>query len=103
MKLTTHLHLVPRSGKRGAVPALSQYVSMAWCLIKQRIVFVAWYLFKYKDNFTLLWFTAEIRYVLREVIYHMAKIVEKLVYCLPGIKCALKISMRYSEIYLDVY
>jgi hypothetical protein len=36
MKLTAHLHLVPRSRKRGAVPPLAQYVFMAWCLIKHR-------------------------------------------------------------------
>jgi hypothetical protein len=39
-KLTTHLHLVPRSRMRGATPPLPQYVFMAWCLVKHR------------DNFT---------------------------------------------------
>jgi hypothetical protein len=34
VKLTTHLHLVPRLGMRGAV-LLAQYVFMALCLIKQ--------------------------------------------------------------------
>jgi hypothetical protein len=41
MKLTTHLYFVPKSRIRGAIPPLSQYVFMAWCLVKQR------------DNFTL--------------------------------------------------
>jgi hypothetical protein len=40
VKLTTHLHLVPRSRLRGAIPPLPQYVFMAWCLVKHR------------DNFT---------------------------------------------------
>jgi hypothetical protein len=40
MKLTTYLHLVPRSRMRGAVPPLPRYVSMEWCLVKHR------------DNFT---------------------------------------------------
>jgi len=32
-KLTTHLHLVPRLRKRGAIPPLPQYVFMTWCLV----------------------------------------------------------------------
>jgi hypothetical protein len=40
VKLTIHLHLVPRSRMRGAIPPLPQYVFMAWCLVKHR------------DNFT---------------------------------------------------
>jgi hypothetical protein len=36
MKLTTHLHLVPRSRMRGAISPLPQYVFMAWCLVKHR-------------------------------------------------------------------
>jgi len=43
VKLTTHPHLVPRSRMRGAMPPLTQYVFMAWCLVKHR------------DNFTLLY------------------------------------------------
>jgi hypothetical protein len=35
-----HLHLVPRSRMRGAIPPLPQYVFTAWCLVKHR------------DNFT---------------------------------------------------
>jgi len=35
VKLTTHLHLVRRLGMRGAIPPVPQYVSMAWCLVKQ--------------------------------------------------------------------
>jgi hypothetical protein len=33
MKLTTHLHLVPRSKNCGAIPPLPQYVFMAWYLV----------------------------------------------------------------------
>jgi hypothetical protein len=40
VKLTTHLHLAPSSGMRGAIPPLPQYV------------FMAWYLVKHRDNFT---------------------------------------------------
>jgi hypothetical protein len=36
VKLTTHLHIVPRSRMREAIPPLPQYVSMAWCLVKHR-------------------------------------------------------------------
>jgi hypothetical protein len=39
VKLTTHLHLVPRSRMRGSIPPLSQYVFMAWCLVKHRYNF----------------------------------------------------------------
>jgi hypothetical protein len=42
VKLTTHLHLVPRSRMRGAIPPLLHYVFMAWCLVKRR------------DNFTFI-------------------------------------------------
>jgi hypothetical protein len=34
VKLTTHLHLVPRLRTRGAIPPLNQYVFMAWYLVK---------------------------------------------------------------------
>jgi hypothetical protein len=34
VKPTTHLHLVPRSRIRGAIPPLPQYAFMAWCLVK---------------------------------------------------------------------
>jgi hypothetical protein len=34
MKLTTHLHLVPRSRMRGAIPQLLQYAFMALCSVK---------------------------------------------------------------------
>jgi len=43
VKLTTHLHLVPRSRMCGILPPFPQYVLMAWCLVKHR------------DNFTLSW------------------------------------------------
>jgi hypothetical protein len=39
MKLITHLYLVPRLIMCGAIPPLSQYVFVAWCLIKQDIRF----------------------------------------------------------------
>jgi hypothetical protein len=34
VKLTTHLHLVPRSRMCGAIPPLPQYAFMAWCSVK---------------------------------------------------------------------
>jgi hypothetical protein len=40
VKLTTHLHLVPMSRMRGAIPPLPQYLFLAWCLVK------------HSDNFT---------------------------------------------------
>jgi hypothetical protein len=40
VKLTTHLHLVPRLSVSGSIPQLRQYVLMAW------------YLGKHRDNFT---------------------------------------------------
>jgi len=33
VKLTTHLHLVPRSRMCGAIPSLPQYAFMAWCSV----------------------------------------------------------------------
>jgi hypothetical protein len=45
MKLTTQLHLVPRSSMHTAIPPLHQYVFMAWCLVK------------HKENFTFTFFT----------------------------------------------
>jgi len=39
VKLSTHLHLVPRSRMRGVINPLPQYAFM-WCLVKHR------------DNFT---------------------------------------------------
>jgi hypothetical protein len=44
VKLTTQLHLVPRSRMSGAIPPLPVYVFMAWCLVKHR------------DNFTFFTF-----------------------------------------------
>jgi len=46
-------HLVLRLRMRAIIPPLPQYVFMAWCLIKQWIVYSAWYLVKHRDNFTL--------------------------------------------------
>jgi hypothetical protein len=31
VKLTTHLHLIPSSRLRGAIPPFSQYAFVAWC------------------------------------------------------------------------
>jgi hypothetical protein len=36
MNLTTHLHLVQRSGIRGTIPPISQYVFMEWYLVKHK-------------------------------------------------------------------
>jgi len=36
VKLTTHLHLVPRSRMHWAIPPLLQYVFIAWCLVKHK-------------------------------------------------------------------
>jgi len=33
VKLTNHLHLMPRLRMRGAIPPLSQYIFKVWCLI----------------------------------------------------------------------
>jgi hypothetical protein len=46
MKLTTHLHPVPRSKMCGAIPPLPQYSFMAWFSIKE----------KHRDNFTFYLF-----------------------------------------------
>jgi hypothetical protein len=43
MKLTTHLHLLPRSRMREAIPLLPQYVFMTWCLVKHRDNFNFYY------------------------------------------------------------
>jgi hypothetical protein len=40
VKLSTQLHLAPKSRMRGAILPLPKYV------------FMAWYLVKYRDNFT---------------------------------------------------
>jgi hypothetical protein len=55
VKLTTHLHLVPRSRMRGATPPLSQYVLKAWCLAKNR------------DNFTFTFILQSPKFILEEV------------------------------------
>jgi hypothetical protein len=36
VKLTTHLHLVPRLRIHAVIPPSPQYVFMAWCLVKHR-------------------------------------------------------------------
>jgi len=35
VKLTTHLHLVPGSRMRGAVPSFPQYAFVTWCWVKK--------------------------------------------------------------------
>jgi len=35
-KLTTHLHLLPRSKISGTIPPLPQYVFMAWCSVQKK-------------------------------------------------------------------
>jgi hypothetical protein len=57
VKLTTHLHLVPRLRKREAIPPLPQYVFMAWCLVKHRgnfifprLIFLKLYLTDHHSN-----------------------------------------------------
>jgi hypothetical protein len=39
VKLTTYLHLVPRSRMGGAIPPITQYASIAWCSVKAQIKF----------------------------------------------------------------
>jgi hypothetical protein len=35
LKLTTHLHIVPRSRMYGGISPLPQYAFMAWCSVKK--------------------------------------------------------------------
>jgi hypothetical protein len=52
VKLTTHLHLVPRSRMHGNILPFPQYAFTAWCSVK-----------KHKDNFTFyLYVYAIIKY-----------------------------------------
>jgi hypothetical protein len=39
MRLTTHVHLVPRLRMHGVLPPLPDYVFMAWWLVKHRDYF----------------------------------------------------------------
>jgi hypothetical protein len=39
VKLTTHLHLMPRSKNAWSYTSTPQYVFMAWCLVKHREIF----------------------------------------------------------------
>jgi hypothetical protein len=57
MKLTIHLHIVPRLNMRGAVPLFLQYVFMARCLIKQWTRFQGVALVYHRNNVTLHYFT----------------------------------------------
>jgi hypothetical protein len=50
VKLTTHLHRVPRLRTRGAILPLPQHFSMAWCLVK------------HMDNFTLQYANRQTRF-----------------------------------------
>jgi len=55
VKVTTHLHLSLRLRMRGTVSPLPQYTFTVWCLIFfSGYVFIAWYLAKHWDKFTLL-------------------------------------------------
>jgi len=40
----------------GAIPSLPQCIFMAWYLFKHGYSIVAWYLLKYRDNFTFIFF-----------------------------------------------
>jgi hypothetical protein len=54
VKLPTHLHLVPRSRMRGAIPPLPQYAFMVWCLVKHKDNFTFTFTFTfYNSSFTL--------------------------------------------------
>jgi hypothetical protein len=55
VKLTTHLHLVSRSRRRGNILPLPQYVFMVWCLVKHR------------DNFTFTFTTVTVLGVLCKI------------------------------------
>jgi len=52
VKLTTHLHLVQSLRMHGAISPLSQWVFMAWCLMKQRI-HIHGAVFKHRYTFSL--------------------------------------------------
>jgi hypothetical protein len=39
VKMTTHLHLVPRLRMRGDIPPFPQYVFMAWFLVNHMLSF----------------------------------------------------------------
>jgi len=45
VKLTTHLHLRPRSRMRGAIHPLPRYAFMAWCLVKSTGTTLPFYLY----------------------------------------------------------
>jgi len=51
VKLTTHLHLVPRLRMYRSIPPLPQYVFIAWSS-STRYVFTVWYLVKHRGNFS---------------------------------------------------
>jgi len=52
---TTHLHPVQRLIMRGFIPSLSQYVFMAWCLLKHRDNFTFYLLRSYVDIHGSIW------------------------------------------------
>jgi hypothetical protein len=51
VKLTTHLHLVPKLRIRGAIPPFPHVSSWRGAHFSTGYVFVAWYLVKHRDNF----------------------------------------------------
>jgi hypothetical protein len=53
VKLTTHLHLVPRLRMRGAIPPLPIRVHSVVLWLSTGYVFMMWYLVKVRDKFTL--------------------------------------------------
>jgi hypothetical protein len=75
VKLTTHLHLVPKSRIRGAIPPLPQHVCMAWCLVK------------HKDNFTFTFIpflsTAGFKIKLHKIYDVLFRIIVKIIYYSP--------------------
>jgi len=53
MKLTTHLYLIPTLRMHGALPLLPHMSSWCGSYLSKGYVFMAWYLVKNRDNFTL--------------------------------------------------
>jgi len=47
VKITTHIHVVPRLRKCGAIPPLNQNVFMAWWLLKHKTALILLYLILY--------------------------------------------------------
>jgi hypothetical protein len=81
MKLTTHLHLEPRSRMCRAIYPLPQYASMAWCSVKE----------KQRDNFTFTFF-----YILKKCIYNLINTI----HILPQNLIDLPVQKTYIQIFL---